>query len=290
MKSIILGSVQFGMKYGINNIDQRVELSEIKSILNFARDSQIDTIDTAISYNESEQVLGNIGLESFKVISKLPKLPDDVQDVNTWVKDQAMLSINRLKVKSLHGLLLHCPSDLIGSKGPKLKKALNNLKTSNLVYKIGVSIYDPEELDNIFPIMKIDIVQCPLNLIDRRLETSGWLSRLYKENIEVHVRSIFLQGLLLMGRNKIPSKFKKWSNIWDLWSYKLNSKGFNALDACLSYPLSLKEVNCIIVGVDNTKQLKDIIYASKKKIAKEDWSFMISNNKMLINPSNWRDL
>ena len=290
MKSIILGSAQFGMNYGINNIDQRVKLSEIRSILNFARESRLDTIDTAISYHESEQVLGNIGLDSFKAISKLPKLPDDVLDVNTWVRDQTISSINRLNVKSLHGLLLHYPLDLLGSKASKLKIALDNLKTSGLVSKIGVSIYDPEELDNIFSLIKIDIVQCPLNLIDRRLETSGWLSKLYNENIEVHVRSVFLQGLLLFERNKIPSKFEKWSNIWDQWSHKLNKKGLNALDACLSYPLSLKEVNYIIVGVDNTKQLKDIIYVSKKKIVKEDWSFMISNNSMLINPSNWSDL
>ena len=290
MKSIILGSAQFGMKYGINNIDQRVKLSEIRSILNFARESYLDIIDTAITYNESEQVLGSIGLGSFKVISKLPKLPSDILDVNLWVKDQTISSINRLNVKSLHGLLLHSPSDLIGSNGSKLKKALNNLKSSGLVSKIGVSIYDPEELDNIFPLMKIDIVQCPLNLIDRQIETSGWLSKLYHENIEVHVRSIFLQGLLLIERNKIPSKFEKWSEIWDQWSFKLDSKGLNALDACLSYPLSLKEVNSIIVGVDSTKQLKDIIYVSKKKIVKEDWYFMISNNRMLINPSNWSDL
>ena len=290
MKKILLGSAQFGMNYGINNPNQRVELSEIRSILNIARESNLDTIDTAISYNESEQVLGTIGIESFKLISKLPKLPDNILDINIWVRDQTISSINRLNVKSLHGLLLHHSSDLLGPNGPRLKKALYELKSSGLVSKIGISIYDPEELDNIFPLMKIDIVQCPLNLIDRRIETSGWLSKLYHENIEVHVRSVFLQGLLLIDRNKIPSKFEKWSNIWDQWSNKLNKKGLNALDACLSYPLSLKEVNYIIVGVDNTKQLKDIIYVSKKKIVKEDWSFMISNNSMLINPSNWSDL
>ncbi len=290
MKNFILGSAQFGMEYGISNLDKKVKPSEIKSILNLAKKNNIYMIDTAISYNKSEQILGEIGVKNFKIISKLPKLPTEISDINLWIKEQAKSSINKLNVKSLYGLLLHHPSDLIGYNGKMLVKALYDLKSSGLVYKIGVSIYDPKELDSIFTSMKIEIVQAPLNLLDRRIEYSGWLSKLYNKNIEFHARSVFLQGLLLMQRNQIPLKFEKWSSIWDKWRSKIDQSGFNAIELCLNYPLSLKEVNSIIIGVNNTKQLNEIILASKKKTKKQDLSFMISDNQMLINPSKWSQL
>ena len=138
--------------------------------------------------------------------------------------------------------------------------------------------------------MKIDIVQAPLNIVDRRLETSGWLSELHRNNIEIHSRSTFLQGLLLMPRAKIPAKFNKWSKIWDRWEYELANNNLDAKTVCLSYPLSLKEVDKIIIGVDNIEQLNEIVLASKKKIKNVNWSFMTSNDQMLLNPSNWINL
>jgi hypothetical protein len=290
MKKIILGTAQFGLKYGINNLEDRVKPSEVKSILDYAIVNGFDLIDTAVSYGQCEKILGKIGVNNFKIISKLPKVPKSIIDISAWVREQTVASINRLGVNSLYGLLLHYPLDLIGPQGGILIKALRDLKTSGLVLKVGVSIYDPKELDSIFSLLKIDIVQSPLNIVDRRLVTSGWLSRLKNEQIEVHVRSVFLQGLLLMQRNKIPSKFERWSSIWDKWISMLDESRLNAVTACLSYPLSLPDVDCIIVGADNTAQLKDIILASKTKTAKQDWSFMVSNDQMLINPSNWSDL
>ena len=136
----------------------------------------------------------------------------------------------------------------------------------------------------------IDLVQAPLNLIDRSLEKSGWLIKLHKEGVEVHVRSIFLQGLLLLKPNKIPLKFKKWKTLFNLWHEKLVKKQISPLSACLSYPLSLAEVDKIIVGVNTTQQLEEIINSSKTRFVEKDWKFLISNDQMLINPSNWRNL
>ena len=130
-------------------------------------------------------------------------------------------------------------------------------------------------------------MQAPLNLIDRRLETSGWLSKLHSEEIEIHTRSVFLQGLLLMPRNKIPKKFNKWSKYWDRWFLELKKNRLSAAEACLLYPLSLPEIDRVIVGVDNVSQLNEVITNSKSQKSKIDWSFMISNDQNLINPSNW---
>lgn len=93
-----------------------------------------------------------------------------------------------------------------------------------------------------------------------------------------------------MKNNIIPSKFKRWSLKWNKWNLKLEQQGISALSACVNYPLSLKKIDRIIIGVDNVSQLKKIITASKIKIPKIDWSFMQSNDLMLINPSNWKNL
>ena len=133
-------------------------------------------------------------------------------------------------------------------------------------------------------------MQAPLNIIDRRLVESGWLSRLHSEEIEIHTRSVFLQGLLLMPRNKIPKIFDRWSAVWDQWSLALEKNNLSATEVCLLYPLSLPEIDHIVVGVDNVDQLSNIIEKSKSQQSQIDWSFMISEDQSLINPTNWNIL
>jgi aryl-alcohol dehydrogenase-like predicted oxidoreductase len=213
-----------------------------------------------------------------------------LNNIKDWVEKEFKLCLERLNIKYLYGLLIHQTESLDGEKGKIIIDSLNNLKSRNLVEKLGVSIYDVEELEKVNKLIDVDIVQAPLNIVDRRLETSGWLSKLYKNNVEIHTRSTFLQGLLLMPRSKIPTKFNKWSKIWDRWNNELNKNNLDAITACLSYPLSLPEVDKIIVGVENINQLNEIVLASKQKIKNVNWSFMISNDQMLVNPSNWTSL
>ncbi len=290
MSKLGLGTVQFGLNYGIANQFGMIKFSTAKQIIYLAREKKINLIDTAIDYGESEDVIGKIGISNFKVISKLPPPPKNCNNLKHWIEKEIRLCLERLKVKSLYGLLVHKTESLIGEKGNIIIDTLNNLKSRNLVKKLGVSIYDVNELEEVIKKMKIDIVQAPLNIVDRRLETSGWLSELHRNNIEIHSRSTFLQGLLLMPRAKIPAKFNKWSKIWDRWEYELANNNLDAKTVCLSYPLSLKEVDKIIIGVDNIEQLNEIVLASKKKIKNVNWSFMTSNDQMLLNPSNWINL
>jgi len=122
------------------------------------------------------------------------------------------------------------------------------------------------------------------------METSGWLDRLKDDGVEVHIRSVFLQGLLLMERSKIPQKFSHWSMLWGGWHEKLQDSGVSALAACLAYPLSLELVDRVIVGVDTAAQLAEIIQASNQTEADLDTSFMASADTNLINPSSWNHL
>lgn len=287
---LALGAVQFGLDYGVANQTGQVCVFEAEQILSGAKEGGIDTLDTAIAYGTSEEVLGNIGVDGFRVVTKLPPLPENLNDIERWVAEQVGDSLVRLGQQKLYGFLLHRSQDLLGLKGARLIRALADLKNDGLVQKIGVSIYSPDELSEVFRKIKIDLVQAPLNVIDRRLILSGWLDRLKDYGVEVHTRSAFLQGLLLMERRKIPEKFLRWSSLWDAWHEKLRYLGVSPLDACLVYPLSLEQVDRVIVGVDSAAQLSEILHAAELANDVPDTSFMMSNDTNLVNPSNWKYL
>ena len=175
MGNLALGTVQFGLPYGIANQIGQVNHLEANRIIELARSNKIDTLDTAIAYGQSEVCLGQIGVSDFKVVTKLPALPEDVTDVGLWVREQMQASLQRLNMTGVYGLLLHRSQQLIDSKRKVLVQALEQLKEDGIVQKIGVSIYDHSELTNIINYFPIDLVQSPYNLIDQSLQTSGWL-------------------------------------------------------------------------------------------------------------------
>lgn len=212
---IALGTVQFGLPYGIANQTGQVARSEAKAMLQLAAANSIDTLDTAIAYGESETRLGEAGVQSFNVVTKLPAIPASCHDVNGWVREQVGLSLCRLDLTRVYGLLLHRSDDLLGNNGAMLWHALEELRDVDLVQKIGVSVYAPSEIEAVTSLYKVDLVQAPFNIVDRRLSTSGWLDRLKSKGVEVHTRSAFLQGLLLMSRTAIPPKFSSWNPLWD---------------------------------------------------------------------------
>lgn len=288
---IALGAAQFGFKYGISNITGPTSKLEIKKILGLAVDNGIDLIDTAMSYGNSEIQLGLSDVSKFKIVTKVPILSPETIDISKWVREMVSLSIERLKIDQLHAVLIHNSNDLISSKGSILFQTLREMKKEGLINKVGISIYDPSEIDIVNNYKNLDLIQAPLNLMDRRLKSSGWLAKLHQAGIEIHVRSVFLQGFLLLKQNQLPLKFKKWQKNWDKWHSELKKKKVSAISACLSYPLSLPEVDKVIVGVNSFSQLKEILNISKKlSTNSDDWSFMISNDQMLINPTNWKEL
>ena len=144
---LALGTVQFGLPYGVANKSGQVSQNEAKSMLRIASENGIDTLDTAIAYGESEECLGCVGVKNFKMVTKLPSIPDGCLDISVWIHEQVTSSLSRLGVEKLYGFLLHKPEDLLGTDGPELYRALDSLKEKGLVKKIGVSIYSPNELE-----------------------------------------------------------------------------------------------------------------------------------------------
>lgn len=286
---IALGTVQFGLEYGIANQKGQVFEYEAKKIIEYAKEHNIDTIDTAIGYGDSEQCLGSIGVKNWEIITKIPEIPQNCKDINSWIDDQFMESLNRLKVNNVKGLMLHQPMQLVDSIGQEIWLKMKDLKKNNLVDKIGFSIYDPEELDKLYDDFHPDIIQAPFNIFDQRLETSGWLEKLHNSGVEVHIRSVFLQGLLLISAKDRPIEFKRWAYLWKILDKWLAEEGLTPLEACIGFANANEYISHIVVGVDSKSQLKQILEASDKVL---DFfpSSIITTDQSLINPSNWTDL
>lgn len=286
---LALGTAQFGVNYGIANNSGQVKYPQVADILQYARAEGINTLDTAIAYGESEQYLGEVGISDWNIITKLPELLGGDIDMLLWSDRQVKRSLERLNVTKIKGLLLHKPEQLISSKGEVLWKILESFKKEGLVEKIGFSIYSPNELDLLYSQYQPDLVQVSYNIFDRRIKASGWLEKMANDNVEIHVRSVFLQGLLLMSNIERPDKFNRWSHLCESWDNWLQQRGVTALEACLAFVMKEPLIDKVIVGVDTKSQLEEILGVLDNNISSFPDQFEI-NDLDLINPSRWNTL
>lgn len=256
------------------------------AIVAFARENGLYTLDTAIAYGTSEQMLGEIGVDAWRVVTKLPAMPEACADVATWVRGQVAGALDRLRIERLYGLLLHAPAQLLDVRGSDLYDALAALRGCGLVEKIGISIYDPSELSVIWPRFTFDIVQAPFNVFDRRLVASGWLHTLRGSGVEVHTRSTFLQGALLMTTTARPGYFSRWDSLWRRWHSWLADHRVTPLQACLGLVAATPEIDRIIVGVDAVVQLAQILDVDVAGVVPPP--DLTCDDLELIEPSRWR--
>ena len=283
---IALGTVQFGLEYGIANDYGKMDYNEARSIVELGFESGMDTLDTAINYGNSEEILGRINVENWKVVSKLPPVPNDTIDIVSWLNNSLQDSLERLRISKLYGLLLHRSNDLLKPQGRVIYDQLNILKEEGKIKKLGVSIYSPSELDNLLPSFKFDLVQAPFNILDQRLYKSFWLQKLFDSGVEIHTRSCFLQGLLLLDDIKRPKKFNSWFSVWKKWSDWLSANHISPIEACINFVMNHQQIHRVIIGVDNLKQLNEII--NIKIDSKVNYlSDFASEDLNLIDPSRW---
>ena len=290
MSKIALGTVQFGMDYGIKS-SAKVESNEVINIINCARNNDIRLLDTAPAYESSEEVLGNVNTQDFDIVTKTRHFDQEVitEKVASFVISDLYQSLKLLKQKSLYGLLVHNVEDLLKPGGEMIVNQLQILKQQGLVNKIGVSAYTESQLIKIIDRFDIDIIQLPMNILDRRLIDNGLLNKIYCQGIEIHTRSVFLQGLLLMDHKKRPKQFERWSSLWKFWHEWLADNKLSALEATIRYMISIPEISRVLVGVENKDQLQNIINAVDGNLPPipEELSM---NDADLLNPANWKDL
>lgn len=289
---LALGTVQFGLPYGVSNVRGQVAPAEVQAMLEEARRVGIDTLDTAIAYGSAEEVLGQVGVKGFRMVSKVPALTQASSGpADDWLVSQVERSLERLQVPRLAGLMLHAPDDLLGPQGPALARGLVRARDAGLAERIGLSVYSPEQLAAVFDLLPMDILQIPANVFDRRFSDTGWLERLATLGVEVHARSLFLQGLLLMPEDAVPSQFAPFRprlQAWHGWLASL-TPARNAVQACVAHMCSYPGISRLVVGAASLEELRQIAAALACAPLRAP-DALASPASPLINPSEWKFL
>jgi len=280
IKRIIIGSANFTQEYGI--IKKKINLNEIKKILNLAKKNKINLIDTAESYLNKNDVYKKIN-NKFKFSSKI--LPDKKWISLDFCQKKLKDHFKNLKSEKIEIIHFHDTKILFTEHGPKIFNNLEKLKKKNYFNKIGLSIYDTDVLNYITNHYNFDIVQCPYNVLDQRILTTGWFNKLKKLGIEVHVRSIFLQGLLVKKEFHEMKHFKKWKKKISSWFNWLENNNISPVDFCFSDLLKY-DFDRVLIGVNNIDNLKEIINF-KKVNANKTFNFNTDDNN-LIDPRKWK--
>lgn len=289
IRKLGLGTVQWGMAYGISNQGDKTSLNEVALILDTARRAGVSLLDTASLYGEAESALGANSLEAFQIITKTPRfaapsIGDDHarQLVAAFERSLANLAINRVD-----GLLAHHAPDLLAIGGDRLIMAMQRLKDIGKVSRIGVSIYDGAQIEELLRRFTPDIVQLPVNVLDQRLIRDGQLQRLKDKGVEIHVRSVFLQGLLLMPLERLPTYFEPVRPLLVRWHAAAREQGMSSVQAALSFVRDLPEVDVVLVGVESSSQLQTCIVDFSIDGA-FNASGLASNDPAFVNPIMWK--
>lgn len=276
MGKLVLGTVQFGLQYGVNSAGRPSE-DTIKCILAEATKGGITILDTSSAYGNSEEILGGCVTpeENFKIVSKYPK-------GKVSVAERFNGSLKRLKVDKLYGYLLHHFE--VFKNNPKVWDEFVALKESGMVQKIGFSLYSPEELEFILENKSpFDLIQVPFNIFDKKF--LPYMKELHENGVEIHVRSTFLQGLFFKDRETLPEKLlpmKKYLLQLDEFS---KQSGLSISEIALNYNLQNPYIDGVLIGVDNVEQLKNNL-TSVKDIP-VDIEISVKEQE-LLNPVNWK--
>ncbi|MBL69341.1 MAG: aldo/keto reductase [Verrucomicrobiales bacterium] len=283
---ICIGTAQFGAEYGITNIRGKVSQANAGSILKTGYQKGINVLDTAMVYGDAESVLGTQMNGKWKIITKIPPIPEEIKDIKKWIYNETKRSLVRLRRGSIYGLLVHQEVQLGQAIGEPIFEALLKLKEEGVVQKVGVSVYDPDSITSLISRYPIGIIQAPLNLIDHRLIQERTMKSIKAAGIEVHARSIFLQGILLKTIKELPPYFSKWSSLWRRIGEWMQEEDCSAVEACLGFVSSISEIDQIVVGVTSEEELREAMSAENARLHEPPPDFSC-HDVGLINPSAW---
>ena len=286
MPKIAIGTANFGMQYGVANSQGKLSKNSVAEILGLAKSLGVTCLDTANAYGESQNALGEFGVRDWRVVSKISSIPRDCEDVRSFVRAEIDLILTSLNLSEFDTVLVHNPKDLMGNVSEIVYEELQKAKSQGQVEKIGVSIYDPSDLESITSQFQLDVVQAPINVFDNRLQGSGWLDRLVSMGVEVHARSVFLQGVLLSAIAQNNDFFKPWKTTFERWNRFAESSGTSALINCIKHVNSFDKVVFAVVGVDSAQNLSEVFDAFSEQPQRIDEG-NFSVDSQLINPACW---
>ncbi len=281
---ITLGTVQFGIPYGISNTRGKVDSNEATAILRIANTSGIKTLDTAIAYGDSEVVLGKLLSEkqyTFRIVTKV--------SASENIRSQIEGSLKRLRQEKLYGVLFHNTDDVFNNL---LKvEQLNKLKSEGTIEKIGYSLYNPSQLEKLLALdVNIDLVQIPFNLFDQRFEP--YFNELKSQGIEIHVRSVFLQGIFFMNPDKLDVKFEELKLHLKKLHQISKEEDLSVGTIALCFAVINENIDQVVIGVESLKNLEENISSlhkiDKVKAISDKLLNLELNKSRMILPTNWQ--
>ena len=289
---LVIGAVQFGMPYGATNTRGQVPSREVAAILHRAHEVGIRLVDTAAGYGTSEAVLGDMlpDFPAIDVVTKLPAFPGSVI-ASADVKEMHLAilrSLDLLRRSTLYGLLVHHSGDLSKPGGEHIVELLDRLKQDGIAERVGVSVYDIVDIDRILKSFHPDIVQMPINLFDQRFIQGGHVEQLHKAGIEVHARSIFLQGILLTETSRLSHYFSSFAKQFANYESFLDEHGITRLAACLGFIMNQSGADHVLIGVTSVNELNQILTALSRNETLPEMSLLASGEYELIDPRQWR--
>ena len=281
---IILGTVQFGLDYGINNPAGKPAIEQVFSMLELASESGIETLDTADAYGNASEILGEFN-----------KTHPDVFKINTKFKAgsdplayQLERSLQVLCISSINVYFFHSFNDF--QQFPGLLSELGPLKEKGLIKKAGVSVYGNDEFEMAINTPEVDVIQFPFNLLDNRFQRGKLMTLAKEKGKELQIRSVFLQGLFFMPDQEIPSKLVPIKPYLKNASEVAKAGDLSMETLALMYAFHQPEIDHIIIGVDNPEQLNKNLNACQQKISAEvaDKINQIAVQETnLLYPKNW---
>ena len=279
-KRIIIGSANFTQRYGADST--KVNIDEIKKILNLAKKNKIYEIDSAEAYLKDKKIFIDTN-KKFKFSTKI--LPDAKWESLEYCQAKLEKHFKIFNFNNINVVFFHDFKILFSKNGYKIFKNLEYLKKKKYFKKIGISIYETSCLNRLVNSYDLDVVQCPYNILDKRILTTGWFDKLKKIDIEIYARSIFLQGLLVNKAIYKKKSFKKWKKKISMWFQSLEKNNISPIDYCLS-DILVNDFDKIIIGINNFDSLKEIINFRKVDINK--MSHLKINDYKLIDPRKWK--
>ena len=246
---LILGSANLEQKYGINK--NEIKIKEFKKIINFLlKKREIVYLDTSAEYKNAEKIIGDLNIEKLNIITKIKVKKKTKKSIENEIIQKVFNSKKIFKNNKIYALLIHNPECLLSSNGKIIFNYLEKLKNKKYFKKLGISVYDIKSLKKFTKLYNLDIVQLSYNIFDQRLDNKKILRNLKKRKIEIHARSIFLQGTLLRKKyNNLKNNLLRKKLIdWNKW---LKGKKLQPIDVCVSNAILNKKINKIVVGFDN---------------------------------------
>mgnify|MGYP001159297373 CR=1 FL=1 len=259
--------------------------AEIRAILDTAAPAGVTLIDTAAAYGDAERALGRSWPfpSPFSVVTRTVRLSEGLDRI----EHRARRSLERLGIARGEGLLVHAAEDLHGPDGPDLWARLQRLKADGLFQKIGFSAHGDDQPVALARRYQPDLVQLPVSMLDQRLVVDGTLERLAEQGVEVHLRSVFLKGLLFMDREALPACLNHAGPRLSRIRRMLAEAGADPLQAALTFALDRPEASAVVVGVASAAELRAVIAASYQPSPRLDWSALSLDDTTALDPRLW---